>query len=76
VRSRMFLRNLILCEGARRNRGHIGFASLRARASAAKSEAVGMVWGDWSAGSCARRCMPRNLVFMATWARDTSELIR
>ena len=72
MQSRMSPRNLLLREGARRDQGHVGFASLRARASAAMSGAVGTVWGDWSAGGRARRCTPRNLVCMAAWARDTS----
>jgi hypothetical protein len=65
-------RNLLLREGARRDWGRVGFASLRARVCAAMSGAVGLIWGDWSAGGRARRCTPRNLVCMAAWARDTS----
>jgi hypothetical protein len=76
ARSRTSPRNLILLEVARRDRGRVGFASLRVHASAAMSGAVGTVWGDWSAGGCARRCTPRNLVCMAAWAQDTSELSR
>jgi hypothetical protein len=71
--SRTSPRNLILLEVARRDRERVGFALLRARASAAMSGVVGMIWGDWSAGGRARRCTPRNLVCMTAWARDTSE---
>jgi hypothetical protein len=76
ARSRTSPRNLLLREGARQDWGRVGLASLRARASAAMSEAVRTIWGDRSAGGRARRCTPRNLVCMAAWARDTSESSR
>jgi hypothetical protein len=65
-------RGAILLEGARRDRGRVGFRLLSPHARAALSGAVGRVLVVGIVDGRAHRRAPRNFVEVAAWAGEMS----